>query len=77
MVYKNKLKFVIDNWYLDPIANKEKINYLIAALFNEEDEEDIEVMKKVHEDILTHKRNNKDRAEVMKSTLQKLKQKLI
>jgi hypothetical protein len=48
MIFKNKLKFVINNWYLKAIGDdKEKINYLVAAIFSEEDEEGIEVIKQV------------------------------
>jgi len=47
VILKNKLNFVITNWkYVDPIgSDKQHINYLIAAIVNEEDDDDIEVIK--------------------------------
>ena len=52
---KSKLKFVIDNyWIAGALGNEEekkKSTYLITAMFNEEDEEDVEILKDVEEEI--------------------------
>ena len=52
---KSKLKFVIDNYWiagaLGTEEEKKKSTYLITAMFNEEDEEDVEILKDVEEEI--------------------------
>jgi len=49
---KSKLKFIIDNWWFDAIGeDRNRICYLITALFNEEDDEDVEILKEVHDEV--------------------------
>ena len=52
---KSKLKFVIDNiWIPNALGTdeeKKKCSYLITALFNEEDDEDVEILKDVDEQV--------------------------
>lgn len=54
IISKTKLRFVIDNFKLfKPFGTdeeKQKISYIVTALLNEEEEEDIELIKEVHED---------------------------
>jgi hypothetical protein len=66
---KNKLKFVIDNWSLKKAAfgkEMQKINFLVAALLNEEDDEDIEIIKDIQEDFHKMKYLTKTRHEDIK-----------
>ena len=47
---KSQLRFVIDNWSLKDDAfgkGMGKINYLVAALLNEEDDDEIEIIKDI------------------------------
>lgn len=50
-ILKSKLNFVIANWnnyyFKPPIENRKNINYLIAAIINEEDDDDIEIIKDI------------------------------
>ena len=40
----------MDNWGLDPLGDKkDSINYLVTAFLNEEDEEDVEILKDLQE----------------------------
>ena len=74
---KSKLKFVIDNWWFDAIGeDKNKICYLITALFNEEDDEDVEIIKEVHEDIWLYQKQTKSATEAIMAELKKIKIKL-
>lgn len=46
MIIKEKLNFVIDNYWINPFGDyRKRIQYLVAALVNEEDDEDIEIIK--------------------------------
>ena len=50
---KSKLRFVIDNWSIKDDAfgkDRSKINYLVAALLNEDDDEEIEIIKDIQDD---------------------------
>jgi len=55
VLMKSKLKFVIDNYWIEEALGtdeeKKKSTYLITAMFNEEDEEDVEILKDVEEEI--------------------------
>jgi hypothetical protein len=47
---REHLSFIMDNWWRDPIKeDKYKINYLVTAFLNEEDEEDVEILKDLQE----------------------------
>jgi len=63
VLMKSKLKFVIDNfWIANALGNEEekkKCTYLITAMFNEEDDEDVEILKDVQEEVHTIDRERK------------------
>lgn len=40
-IKKSQLTFVVDNWWIDPIEDKQKIVYLVAA-FSVQDDDDLE-----------------------------------
>ena len=47
---REHLHFIMDNWGLDPLGTKKsRINYLVTAFLNEEDEEDVEILKDLQE----------------------------
>jgi len=40
----------MDNWWMDPLGERRsRINYLVTAFLNEEDEEDVEILKELDE----------------------------
>ena len=41
---KNHLRFVMDHWWVDPIADKHKIQYLITAFHKEDEAEEVEIL---------------------------------
>ena len=41
---KSHLSFVMDNWWIDPIKDKEKIRYIIAAELKDDDNEETEIL---------------------------------
>lgn len=74
---KMKLNFVIDNWYMNAIGKKkEKIGYLITALFNEEDDEDVEILKDVQEEVWTFIKQRKQTTDNIMTELKKVKLKI-
>lgn len=77
---KSKLKFVIDNYWianaLGTAEEKKKCTYLITALFNEEDDEDVEILHDVEEEISEMDRERKQQTELIKTELKKIKNKL-
>lgn len=72
-ILKNKLNFVIINWGLKLIDPQ--INYLIAAIVNEEDEDDIEIIKEIQDQFIELKREHKQSIQEIKITLKKIQQK--
>jgi len=44
---REHLQFIVDHWFIDPFSErgKHRINYLMTAFLNEEDEEDVEILK--------------------------------
>lgn len=44
---KNHLRFVIDHWWVDPIKDKEKIQYLITAFYKEDEDQDVETLNNI------------------------------
>lgn len=44
---KSHLQFVMDNWWIDPIKDKESIKYLISAFIKEDEEEDVEILNAI------------------------------
>ena len=77
VILKNKLNFVITNWYyVDPIGDRKyDINYLIAAIVNEEDDDDIEMIKEIQDEFIELKHEHKKSVEEIKTTLRKIQQK--
>ena len=51
MLMQRKLMFIIDNFWIPNALGtpdqKKKTAYIICALFNEEDDEDVEILKDV------------------------------
>jgi len=74
---KSKLRFVIDNWWIDAIGQeKHRICYLVAALFNEEDDEDVEILKDVQEDVWAAIKQRKTTTDLILKELKKVKVRL-
>ena len=47
---REHLHFIMDNWWMDPLGERRsRINYLVTAFLNEEDEEDVEILKELDE----------------------------
>ena len=44
---KSHLSFVMDNWWIDPIRNKNKIRYIISAQMKDDDDEAYEVLEEL------------------------------
>ena len=49
---RNHLRFVLDNSWMEPIDDKEKITYLITSYLSKEDDHESEVIKDIHDTIL-------------------------
>lgn len=48
LLLKNKLKFVIDNWWMNAIGkDRKRIQFIIAALHFEQADEEVEVAKEL------------------------------
>ena len=46
-----QLQFVVDNWWIDPIQNKEKIIYLVAAFSMDIDDDEDEKLDEINGNI--------------------------
>lgn len=46
-----QLQFVVDNWWIDPIQNKEKIIYLVAAFSMDIDDDEDEKLDEINDSI--------------------------
>ena len=44
---QSHLRFVLDNTYIDPISDKDKITYLVTAFVNEEDSQESERLAEI------------------------------
>lgn len=49
---RNHLRFVLDNSWMEPIENKDKITYLITSYLSTESNHESEVIKDIHENIM-------------------------
>lgn len=60
-VLRTKLRFVIDNWIISPFDNKQKtqIQYLVAAMLNDNEEEETEAIKELNEKVTDLKMRTK------------------
>ena len=47
----SQLQFVVENWWLDPIKDKQKIVYLVAAFNIEDEDQDMEKFEKLNEKV--------------------------
>lgn len=45
---RSHLSFVLQNWYMDAIPDKDKARYLISALLREEDSEQTEILENIN-----------------------------
>ena len=50
---RNHLRFVLDNSWMEPIENKDKITYLITSYLSTESNHESEVIKDIHDSIKT------------------------
>jgi len=50
---------VLDNLYIDPISNKDRITYLVTAFYNEEETEEQEYLSEIHERLEDMQRKSK------------------
>ena len=51
LLLKGKLKFVIDNWWMNAIGeDRKRIQFIIAALHYEQNDEEVEVAKELERD---------------------------
>ena len=74
LLTKGKLSFVIENWWINPIGDsKSQIMYIIAALFEEEDEEDVEIMKELHEEVKLTRYEQDSRIKNISAQIKKIK----
>ena len=78
VLIKAKLKFTIDNWWIkNAIAEskeaEQQISVLVCAMFNEEDEEDVEILKDVEEEIKEMNAERKDHTDNIMNELKKIK----
>ena len=78
VLLKSKLKFTLDNWWIkNAIAESEEaekeISCLICALFNEEDEEDVEILKEVEEEVKEMSIERKEHTDNIMTELKKIK----
>ena len=46
---RSHLRFVMDNWWIDPIKDKHKIKYLITAFLKDDAEDEIEILSELKE----------------------------
>ena len=53
---RNHLRFVLDNSWMDPIEDKDKITYLITSYLSTETNHESEVIKDIHETIINMQR---------------------
>ena len=53
---RNHLRFVLDNSWMEPIENKDKITYLITSYLSTESNHESEVIKDIHETIMKMQR---------------------
>ena len=62
-----QLEFVVDNWWIDPIKDKENIVYLIAAFSMDVESDDDEKFDEINNHILTLTNKNDDMHKEMKN----------
>jgi len=75
---REHLLFIMDNWGLDPLGEqKTRINYLVTAFLNEEDEEDVEILKDLQEAVNEMRLQSNQELDSILSEIKKIKSKII
>lgn len=75
---REHLLFIMDNWGLDPLGDrKTKINYLVTAFLNEEDEEDVEILKDLQEAVNEMRLQSNQELDSILGEIKKIKSKII
>jgi hypothetical protein len=74
-VLRTKLRFVIDNWYFDPFKGKERtqIQYLVAAILNDGEEEETEAIKELKDIVMDLKMKSKQDSRKIMREIKKIK----
>ena len=70
---RNHLRFVLDNSWMEPIDDKEKITYLITSYLSKEDDHESEVIKDIHDTILNMQKTQAQNNEDIMSEVQSIK----
>ena len=74
---KKKLQFVVDNWYTNALgSDMKRITYIITAIYNEEDDEEVEILKEIEEDFTAFRKQNKSSTIKVMAELKKIKMKV-
>ena len=74
---KKKLQFVIDNWYKNALGDDmNKICYIITCIYNEEDDEEVEILKEIEEEFSTFRSQSKSSVNKIMTELKKIKLKV-
>ena len=77
IIQKEHLRFIITNWWMEPLEQeKKKIMYLVAAFLNEEEEEEVEILQDLQEDITELKNQDTTELETVLNEIKKIKQKV-
>ena len=71
---KEHLQFVVDNWFTLKANKREAYsNYLVAAWVNEEDDEEVEILKELQEEVKEMGENSKDELSQLLTEVKKIK----
>lgn len=74
---REHLKFIVENQWIDALGEqKNKVIYLVTAFLNEEDEEDVEILKDLQEDVQEMRFQTNSELENIYSEIKKIKTKL-
>lgn len=76
---KEHLRFVLENSWMDKSYlpyKDQNINYLVTAFINEEDDEDVEIIKEIQEDIHEMAVGTNSELENMLAEIKKIKSKI-
>ena len=75
---REHLLFIMDNWGIDPLGDKkDEINYLVTAFLNEEDEEDVEILKDLQEAVNDMRLQSNQELDSILGEIKKIKAKII
>jgi hypothetical protein len=70
---RNHLRFVLDNSWMQPIVEKEKITYLITSFLSKEDDPEAEIIKGIHDHIVVMQKRQVENNENLMSEVQSIK----